>query len=69
MNSMFIGASAGGALIAGLTDSYGRRTTLSVAVPLGVAIGAGLMAYAARFVEPDMRRVVEELARNAPPST
>ncbi len=61
MNSMFIGASAGGALIAGLTDSYGRRTTLSVAVPLGVAIGAGLMAYAARFVEPDMRRVVEEM--------
>ncbi len=61
MNSMFIGASAGAALIAGLTDSYGRRTTLSVAVPLGVAIGAGLMAYAARFVEPDMRRVVEEM--------
>ena len=60
-NSMFIGASVGGTVIASLTESYGRRATLSVAVPLGVAIGAGLMAYAARFVEPDMRRVVGEL--------
>lgn len=60
-NSLFVGASGGAAVVVMLVDSYGRRTTLSVAVPLALAVGAGLMAYAARFVEPDIGRVVEEL--------
>ena len=61
MNSIFIGASAGAALIAGLTEQLRPPDDAVGRGAARVAIGAGLMAYAARFVEPDMRRVVEEL--------
>ena len=61
MSSMFVGASAGAGLVASLGETYGRRTVLSVGVPLAVALSAGLMAHAARFVTSDMARVVDEL--------
>ncbi len=61
MSSMFVGASAGAALVASLGEAYGRRTVLSVGVPVAVVLGAGLIAYAARFLTSDMARVVDEL--------
>ncbi|HEY7104770.1 MAG TPA: MFS transporter [Acidimicrobiia bacterium] len=62
VNSLFIGAFLVGAPLPDYWPELERQhTALSIAVPILTALGAGLMFYGSRFVERDMRRVVEEL--------
>ena len=61
MNLLFAGGSAGAATMVSLTSEYGFRSALSVAVPLLTTAGACLLAFAGRFVEPDIGRIIEEL--------
>ncbi len=62
INSLFIGAFVVAAPIVDFWPELARQhTALSIFVPLVTVLGAGLMLYGARFVDGDMRRLVEEL--------
>jgi ABC-type branched-subunit amino acid transport system ATPase component len=62
INSLFVGAFVAVAPIVDFWPELERQhTALTLFVPILTAVGAGLMLYGARFVEHDMRRVVEEL--------
>ncbi|MCU1376588.1 MAG: transporter related, partial [Actinomycetia bacterium] len=57
----FIGGFGGALLVGSLSDAFGERTALTVAIPPAVILGAALMAYGARFVKGDIQLMVEEL--------
>ncbi len=62
INSLFIGAFIVGAPLVEFWPELERQhTALSILVPFLTVLGAGLMLYGSRFVEHDMRRMVEEL--------
>ena len=57
----FIGGFGGAILVGSLSDAFGERTALTIAIPPAVIIGASLMAYGSRFVKGDIQLMVEEL--------
>jgi ABC-type branched-subunit amino acid transport system ATPase component/predicted MFS family arabinose efflux permease len=57
----FIGGFGGALIVGSLSDAFGERTALTVAVPPALIIGAILMGYGARFVKADIQLMVEEL--------
>jgi ABC-type branched-subunit amino acid transport system ATPase component/MFS family permease len=62
INTLFAGAFFATAPIVDFWPELERQhTTFSIFVPLLTFVGAGLMWYGARFVEGDMRRVIEEM--------
>jgi ABC-type branched-subunit amino acid transport system ATPase component/MFS family permease len=62
INSLFVGAFVAVAPLVDFWPELERQhTALTIFVPLLTVAGAALMLYGARFVEHDMRRVVEEL--------
>ncbi|MCU1484561.1 MAG: transporter related [Actinomycetia bacterium] len=57
----FIGGFGGALIVGTLSDAFGERAALTIAVPPALIIGAILMAYGARFVKADIQLMVEEL--------
>jgi ABC-type branched-subunit amino acid transport system ATPase component len=62
INTLFLGAFfATGPIVDFWPELERQHTTFSIFVPILTVVGAALMAYGSRFVEGDMRRMVEEM--------